>query len=121
MPISLKLFYIRRLKGPRLATIGAEFSWIGLPEHDLLCGRTLARAHARSGDVATLSGYLGAGRAFADAIATFSTAYATRPKPTGKRFVRRLRRDRFLRRFLRLQRRPQLYSRKNLNFSDSIL
>lgn len=97
MPIGLKRFYIRRLKGPRLAAIGAKFVWIGLPDHALLYGRTLARVHARSGDVATLSGYLGAGRAFADAIATFSTAYATRPKRTGKRFVPRLRRDGFRR------------------------
>lgn len=52
----------------------------------LLCGRTLARAHARSGDVATLSGYLGAGRTFADAIATFATAYADQTKADWKAF-----------------------------------
>lgn len=38
--------------------------------------RTLARAHARSGDAVLLSAYLGKSDAFADAIASFSVAYA---------------------------------------------
>jgi uncharacterized protein (DUF2252 family) len=41
-----------------------------------LCGWTLARAHARSGDPATISGYLGNGDKFDRAIAEFSLAYA---------------------------------------------
>lgn len=86
MPIGQRQFYIRHLKDQPLAAIGAEFAQIGLPDYALLCGRTLARAHARSGDVATVSGYLGAGRAFADAIATFSTAYADQTKADWKAF-----------------------------------
>jgi predicted alpha/beta hydrolase len=39
-------------------------------------GWILARAHARSGDAALISGYVGNGEAFADAIANFSVAYA---------------------------------------------
>ncbi len=41
-----------------------------------LCGWTLARAHARSGDAAALAGYLGTGTVFDRAIAEFSVAYA---------------------------------------------
>ena len=41
-----------------------------------LCGWTLARAHARSGDPAALAGYLGTGTVFDRAIAEFSVAYA---------------------------------------------
>jgi uncharacterized protein (DUF2252 family) len=41
-----------------------------------LCGITLARAHARSGDAAAISGYLGKGNEFAKALARFATAYA---------------------------------------------
>jgi len=41
-----------------------------------LCGRVLARAHARSGDPAVLTGYMGRSSAFEDAIADFGTAYA---------------------------------------------
>src|SRR5262245_11449514 len=41
-----------------------------------LCGATLARAHARSGDAAAISGYLGKGSAFGKALGRFATAYA---------------------------------------------
>src|SRR5262245_37762147 len=41
-----------------------------------LCGVTLARAHARSGDAAAISGYLGKGKAFGKALGRFATAYA---------------------------------------------
>jgi thiamine monophosphate kinase len=41
-----------------------------------LCGRVLARAHARSGDSAILTGYLGRSTLFEDAVAEFSVAYA---------------------------------------------
>jgi uncharacterized protein (DUF2252 family) len=41
-----------------------------------LCGGTLARAHARSGDTAAISGYLGKGDVFGKALGRFATAYA---------------------------------------------
>ena len=41
-----------------------------------LCGWTLAHAHARSGEPATIAGYLGNGDAFDRAIADFAVAYA---------------------------------------------
>jgi thiamine monophosphate kinase len=41
-----------------------------------LCGWALARAHARSGDAAVLTGYLGTSAAFEEAIADFGEAYA---------------------------------------------
>jgi uncharacterized protein (DUF2252 family) len=41
-----------------------------------LCGQTLARAHARSGDPVALSAYLGGGRSLGEAMAAFSSAYA---------------------------------------------
>jgi Uncharacterized protein conserved in bacteria (DUF2252) len=41
-----------------------------------ICGFTLARAHARSGDSAMISGYLGQSDSFDRAIAAFSVAYA---------------------------------------------
>jgi hypothetical protein len=43
-----------------------------------MCGWTLARAHARSGDPVAISAYLGKGDAFDRAIAAFSAAYADR-------------------------------------------
>jgi len=41
-----------------------------------LCGWTLARAHARSGDPVAIGAYLGSGETFDAAIAEFSTLYA---------------------------------------------
>lgn len=41
-----------------------------------LCGWTLARAHARSGDAAAIASYLGAGDSFDRALASFAETYA---------------------------------------------
>jgi uncharacterized protein (DUF2252 family) len=41
-----------------------------------LCGGTLARSHARSGDAAGISGYLGKGDVFGKALGRFATLYA---------------------------------------------
>jgi uncharacterized protein (DUF2252 family) len=41
-----------------------------------MCGRTLARAHARSGDAIAIGAYLGAGEAFDNAIEGFADDYA---------------------------------------------
>jgi len=41
-----------------------------------LCSWTLARAHARTGDAAIISGYLGKGKRFSQALADFAVAYA---------------------------------------------
>jgi uncharacterized protein (DUF2252 family) len=41
-----------------------------------LCGGTMARAHARSGDAAAIAGYLGKGDIFGKALGRFATSYA---------------------------------------------
>ncbi len=69
-------FYVRRLKDQRLAKIGEAIEGAALPFYAALCGRTLARAHARSSDAAVIDGYLGGGEKFCDAIADFAVAYA---------------------------------------------
>ena len=48
----------------------------GLSVYARLCGGTLARAHARSGDRIAIAAYLGKSDAFDQAIAAFSVAYA---------------------------------------------
>jgi uncharacterized protein (DUF2252 family) len=68
-------FYVRRLKDSRLANIGAMIEE-ALPFYAALCGRTLARAHARAGDAAGIAGYLGNGNAFDEAVADFAMTYA---------------------------------------------
>jgi hypothetical protein len=48
----------------------------GLAQYGRLCGWTLARAHARSGDRIAIASYLGKGTAFDRAIVRFSRSYA---------------------------------------------
>jgi hypothetical protein len=69
-----RYFYIRRLKDSRLADIGTQMQ-AALPFYASLCGRTLARAHARAGDPALVSGYVGSGTAFEEAIGEFAVTY----------------------------------------------
>ena len=69
-------FYLRQLwdgKGSAdLETMDAG----KLQVYARMCGWTLARAHARSGDRAAIASYLGGGAVFDEAIATFADAYA---------------------------------------------
>ena len=41
-----------------------------------ICGWCLARAHAKSGDAATISGYLGKSDSFDQALGAFALTYA---------------------------------------------
>jgi uncharacterized protein (DUF2252 family) len=74
-PVDGRYFYVRRLKDSRLANIGTLLEE-ALPYYARLCGRTLARAHARAGDCVALSGYMGDDSEFDKAIAEFAMAYA---------------------------------------------
>jgi uncharacterized protein (DUF2252 family) len=70
-----RYFYVRRLKDSRLANLGERLE-AELPFYAKLCGRTLARAHARAGDAVALSGYMGDDSEFDKAIAEFAMGYA---------------------------------------------
>jgi len=48
----------------------------GLRIYAELCGWTLARAHARTGDRAAIAGYLGSSQSFEHALVRFAHAYA---------------------------------------------
>jgi uncharacterized protein (DUF2252 family) len=79
--------YIRQLKDSRLAVIGADLVEGALPYHAMLCGVTLARAHARSGDPARIAGYIGTGPALDSAISAFALAYAAQNKADWRLFL----------------------------------
>jgi uncharacterized protein (DUF2252 family) len=79
--------YVRQLKDQRMAMIGTQLADAALPYHALLCGRTLARAHARSGDAARIAGYMGNGTAFDTAIAGFAMAYAAQTERDFRLFL----------------------------------
>jgi hypothetical protein len=69
-------FYVRILKNRRLGAVSELAEQAGLSEYARLCGRTLARSHARTGDPALIAGYMGRSGAFDDALASFAMAYA---------------------------------------------
>jgi uncharacterized protein (DUF2252 family) len=69
-------FYVRQLwdaKGSALVDVMAPNA---MTAYGQLCGRTLAKGHARSGDAIAIASYLGAGDVFDRAIATFAESYA---------------------------------------------
>ena len=69
-------FYIRQLRDMKTKILVEIFGSTDMIQYAEICGYTLARAHARSGDSALISGYLGKSDAFDKAIAAFSAAYA---------------------------------------------
>ncbi|MDE1145611.1 MAG: DUF2252 domain-containing protein [Azospirillaceae bacterium] len=71
-----RFFYIRQLKDRRLASASTLMESDRLDFYATLCGATLARAHARSGDAALIAGYLGNSDTFDEAVATFAAGYA---------------------------------------------
>ena len=75
---SRRQFYVRQLKNRRLGSVGELVEEQALASYAGLCGRTLARAHARSADPAVLAGYMGKSDALDSALASFAMAYAVR-------------------------------------------
>ncbi len=69
-------YYIRQLADRKGSIAIDKLSPGGLAAFGRLCGWTLARSHARSGDRIAIAGYLGRGDAFDRAIAEFSERYA---------------------------------------------
>jgi hypothetical protein len=69
-------YYLRQLRDWKAS---AEIELMGpqsMARYARLCGWTLARAHARSGDRIAISAYLGGSARFDNAVADFAEAYA---------------------------------------------
>ena len=69
-------FYLRQLRDMKLSAVMETMEPETLRAYAKLCGWTLARAHARSGDASMISGYLGNSDVFDEAVAKFAVAYA---------------------------------------------
>ncbi|MEU0370678.1 DUF2252 domain-containing protein [Streptomyces sp. NPDC006283] len=69
-------FYVRQLRDWKGIAMPETMSTRQLATFGELCGFTLARAHARSGDRIAIAAYLGRGDSFDRALATFAEAYA---------------------------------------------
>ncbi|MGB6420865.1 MAG: DUF2252 family protein, partial [Anaerolineales bacterium] len=69
-------YYWRQLKDMKGSFDIVTLDESGLKTYLGVCSVCLARAHARSGDASAISGYLGSGGVFDNAIADFAVAYA---------------------------------------------
>ena len=69
-------FYVRQLRDWKLSVDIENILASGMRLYGELCGWTLARAHARSGDRIAIAAYLGASDAFDQAVTQFAAAYA---------------------------------------------
>jgi uncharacterized protein (DUF2252 family) len=69
-------FYVRQLRDWKFSMPIEQMIPSGLTVYAQLCGWTLARAHARSGDRIALAAYLGGSAKFDQAIAEFAETYA---------------------------------------------
>jgi len=69
-------FYVRQLRDWKGSAEIEEMVPAGMVHYAELCGWTLARAHARSGDRVAIAAYLGKSDVFDRAIAGFATRYA---------------------------------------------
>lgn len=69
-------FYVRQLHDWKGILEPQDMIPNGMRVFAELCGATLARAHARSGDRIAIAAYLGGGTAFDDALADFAESYA---------------------------------------------
>jgi len=69
-------YLVRRLSDHKASIELDDLRGDGLIAYAELCGQLLARGHARSGDACAISGYIGAGVGFGEAIAEFGRKYA---------------------------------------------
>src|SRR5215469_4379952 len=69
-------FYVRQLRDMKMSVTIETMDKIGFDFYAKLCGRVLARGHARSGDAVMIAGYLGNRTVFDEAAAQFATEYA---------------------------------------------
>ena len=69
-------FFVRQLRDIKISVRVETFGRNAMDLYATWCGKALALAHARTGNPAVLSGYMGKSDAFDRAIAAFSIAYA---------------------------------------------
>jgi uncharacterized protein (DUF2252 family) len=69
-------YYVRQLRDWKLTIATAQMRPATMRAYGALCGRTLARAHARTGDRIAIGAYLGSSAEFDIALADFARRYA---------------------------------------------
>jgi uncharacterized protein (DUF2252 family) len=80
-------FYVRQLWDGKASVNVEALDPVQMGHYGSLCGWTLARAHARSGDRIAIASYLGRGTVFDEAIVNFAKAYAAQNQKDFERFA----------------------------------
>jgi uncharacterized protein (DUF2252 family) len=88
-------FYVRQLRDQKVSVDLPTLSERSLVVYAKLCGQTLARAHAKSGKATEITGYLGSGSNFDDAITDYAIAYAGQVEEDYQAFHKAVRAGRF--------------------------
>lgn len=91
-----KNYYVRQLRDQKAAADVPTMTSRMLAGYARLCGKTLARAHAKSGEAAKISGYLGSSAKFDGVIADYAVAYADQVEKDFSLFKDAVRAGRFL-------------------------
>src|SRR6187200_1623716 len=69
-------YYVRQLRDGKASFEISTLFPSGLIRYVEVCGQVLAHAHARSGEAPAIAGYVGAGKAFDNAVEEFAVRYA---------------------------------------------
>ena len=83
-----RYFYWRQLRDMKASALVEGMSPVAMTFYANMCGWTLARAHARSGDPIAIAEYLGTDDTIDNAIADFSTRYADQNQRDYDTFVK---------------------------------
>jgi uncharacterized protein (DUF2252 family) len=89
-------FYWRQLRDMKGSVLVEAMIPTGLTYYGRICGWTLARAHARSGDPVAMGEYLGEDDEFDRSITDFSERYADQNEQDYEQFVKAVRSGRLL-------------------------
>jgi hypothetical protein len=80
-------FYLRQLRDGKGSAVVEGLDPDAMALYGRVCGNTLARAHARSGDRVAIAAYLGSSDRFDNAIAAFAESYADQNERDHARLV----------------------------------
>src|ERR1700733_14400938 len=83
-------YLVRQLNDHKASIQLESLKAAGLLEYAAVCGEMLARGHARAGDSAMISGYLGTSTRFDEAVGAFAETYANQTELDWKQLVQSL-------------------------------
>jgi uncharacterized protein (DUF2252 family) len=86
-------YLVRQLNDHKASIQLESLKAAGLLEYAAVCGEMLARGHARAGDSAMISGYVGRSARFDEAVVQFAEAYADQTELDWKQLVRSLKKS----------------------------